>query len=119
MAKMTKNFDSDEFLCPCCREEHMDRDFIGRLQRAREHAGIPFTINSGWRCKNWNARVGGTAGSSHVKGLAADIRAPAGRPRFLILDALREAGFKRFGIARDFIHVDADDAKTQQVIWMY
>lgn len=45
------------------------------LQPLRDAWGLPLHINSGYRCPALNKAVGGTAGSQHVKGEAADIKA--------------------------------------------
>lgn len=51
------------------------------LDPAREILGVPVLVNSGIRCPALNAAVGGSATSSHLDGLAADIIAPgAGSP---------------------------------------
>lgn len=119
MARITKNFDEDEFKCPCCGEEHMDRAFVQTLQVARDEASIPFHINSGWRCEKHNRAVGGITGSSHSKGLAADIKIRSKRERWIIVGALKFAGLNRFGLGKGFIHVDADSDKTPRLIWIY
>ena len=100
-------------------ELNMDEEFLQRLDEAREYAGIPFIINSAWRSKEDNKRVGGKPNSSHLKGLAVDIKATSSRQRGLILDALRSVGFSRIGIAKTFIHVDLDFDKDQDVTWLY
>ncbi len=100
-------------------ELNMDEEFLQRLDEAREYAGIPFIINSAWRSKEDNERVGGKPNSSHLKGLAVDIKATNSRQRGLILDALRSVGFSRIGIAKTFIHVDLDFDKDQDVTWLY
>ena len=100
-------------------ELNMDEHFLQRLDEAREYAGIPFIINSAWRSKEDNKRVGGKPNSSHLKGLAVDIKATSSRQRGLILDALRSVGFSRIGIAKTFIHVDLDFDKDQDVTWLY
>ena len=46
------------------------------LQPLRDAWGEPLHINSGYRCPKLNAAVGGAATSQHVKGEAADIKAP-------------------------------------------
>lgn len=46
------------------------------LQPLRDAWGEPLHINSGYRCPRLNAAVGGAATSQHVKGEAADIKAP-------------------------------------------
>ena len=99
--------------------QEMDSTFIYLLDSARTIAGVPFTINSGYRTKHRNRIVGGVAGSSHTKGLAADIKVKSGRDRKIILEALQEVGFNRFGIGSTFIHVDLDSTKPADVIWVY
>jgi len=101
------------------KEENMDVDFLAKLDEAREYANIPFIINSAYRSPEDNAAVGGKPNSSHIKGLAVDIRARDSRTRFLIVDALLAVGFTRIGIADRFIHVDSDVDKSQNVIWTY
>jgi len=117
--QLTRNFTDGEFKCPCCDKEKMSRDFIAKLQTARQAADIPFHINSGWRCQNRNKKVGGAENSSHLTGHAADIRATDSQKRFAIVNALRKAGFERIGVAKTFIHVDDDAGKTQRVMWLY
>ena len=78
-----------------------------------------FKINSGYRTQKHNALVGGRVGSSHLKGLAADIGYNGSRDRYLILNALMEVGITRFGIAKSFIHCDLDNSKDSNVIWLY
>tara|TARA_R100000781_G_scaffold55479_1_gene36108 strand:- start:78 stop:437 length:360 start_codon:yes stop_codon:yes gene_type:complete len=97
----------------------MNYAFIEKLDYARGNAGIPFKINSGYRTQEHNALVGGRVGSSHLKGLAADIGYEGSRDRYLILNALMEVGITRFGIAKGFIHCDVDNSKDSNVIWLY
>lgn len=98
---------------------NMDKYFLSKLDEAREMAGIPFHINSAYRTKEHNAKIGGSPNSSHLKGLAVDISATDSRTRYTILDALLSVGFNRIGIADTFIHVDLDKDKSQNVIWTY
>jgi len=120
--RLTKNFNRDEFVCPCCRafvDSLAFRAFVARLQYAREQAGIPFVITSGYRCAEHNKAVGGKGDSSHLKGLAADIRAQTSLERFKIIDGLIRAGLTRIGIAKTFIHVDISTDKPQRRMWVY
>ena len=117
--QLTRNFTDDEFKCPCCGKEEMSGEFVIWLQFAREIADVPFRINSGWRCQKRNRAVGGVENSSHLTGHAADIQAADSQKRFVIVCALREAGFQRIGLAKTFIHVDDDTDKPQHVIWLY
>ena len=43
------------------------------LQPLRDTIGAPVYINSGYRSKRLNAKVGGVKNSYHLRGLAADI----------------------------------------------
>jgi uncharacterized protein YcbK (DUF882 family) len=112
-----EEFDSPDL--PNSGKMFMDRDFVYRLDNARELAGVPFRINSGYRTKNRNIRVGGSPNSSHLSGLAADIAIRTSTERFLIVNALLECGFTRIGIADTFVHVDSSSDKVQNVIWTY
>lgn len=98
---------------------NMNKDFLERLDRARELANTVFNINSGYRTLSHNKVVGGKMNSSHLKGLAVDIEATDSRSRAKILSALVTVGFHRIGIAKSFIHVDADDTKDPMVVWLY
>jgi zinc D-Ala-D-Ala carboxypeptidase len=97
----------------------MDSKFLEKLDYARHNAGIPFKINSGYRTKEHNLKVGGRIGSSHLKGLAADIAYNGSRERYIILNALISVGINRLGIGKSFIHCDIDNSKDQDVIWLY
>lgn len=112
-------FKFEEFECPCCGQVDMDQLFLDTLTYARIIANTPFVINSGYRCPLHNAEVGGSETSSHLKGLAADIKVNNSRQRFLIINGLIEAGFTRIGIGDTFVHVDGDLVKSPCVIWTY
>ena len=43
------------------------------LQPLRDYMGSAITVNSGYRCKELNALVGGVQTSHHLQGYAADI----------------------------------------------
>ena len=100
-------------------EYNMNEDFLAKLDKAREFANIPFIINSAYRSPEQNARVGGKPNSSHLRGLAVDIRANDSSTRYIVLNALINVGFNRIGVASSFIHVDDDKEKSNNVIWTY
>jgi|TARA_R110002012_G_C11419448_1_gene588042 zinc D-Ala-D-Ala carboxypeptidase len=116
-----KHFKLSEFDSPdeVGSGKKMDKEFLEKLDYARHNAGIPFKINSGYRTEVRNTLVGGRFGSSHKKGLAADIGYTGSRQRYLILSALMDVGINRFGIAKTYIHCDVDKEKDQDVIWLY
>ena len=98
---------------------NMNSDFLTMLERARELAGVPFIVNSGYRTKKHNEFVGGSEKSSHIKGRAVDIKCTTSRERHIIIQALLSVGFNRIGIAKSFIHVDNDNEKYPNCIWVY
>jgi len=112
-------FTLSEFKCPCCGQVIIKRELLNLLDKARDIAGIPFKINSGYRCEKHNKEVGGKPNSSHLQGYAADISATTSRHRYLIVNALLKAGASRIGIAENFVHVDCDISKPKNVIWLY
>lgn len=114
-----KYFEIDDFKCPCCNKNEMDKTFLERLDKARGFAATPFVISSGYRCKFHNKAVGGSSSSSHMKGLAVDIVAKASAQRYKILTGLIEAGFNRLGMGENFVHADYDEAKSPHVVWVY
>lgn len=97
----------------------MQVEFMEQLYEARKISKVPFIINSGYRTKERNKRVGGVASSSHLKGKACDISCRDSRTRYELITALQTMGFRRFGIGSNFIHVDNEDMKSQNVIWYY
>ena len=108
--------------CKCgCGSLNMDKQFLSKLDLARDLSGIPYVINSGYRCAAYNAQVGGKPNSAHLSGEAADIKADSSRKRFKITKGLIDAGFNRLGKSFDdgFIHVDSDASKDPEVEWGY
>jgi len=116
-----KHFSINEFDSPDLPNSglNMDSDFLQMLDMAREIANIPFKINSGYRTKEHNKKVGGKSDSSHLVGKAVDIAYSNSRDRWIIITALQEAGFNRLGIAKTFVHTDSDQTKSRNVIWTY
>lgn len=118
---MSKYFKASEFIrcTPSCSIEQMDEGFLTLMDRVRELAGIPLVINSAYRSKSWELAHGRTGTSAHCKGKALDIRCNTSANRFKIIAAAINAGIKRIGIGKTFIHLDADSTLPQRVIWDY
>ena len=53
--------------------------------------------------------------SAHTRGYAVDIRCVDSHSRFVMLQALLEAGFRRVELAPTWIHVDNDPDKPRDV----
>ena len=96
----------------------MNLAFVEHLDNARDRAGFPFRIISGYRTSEYNKKVGGVADSAHTKGLAADIAVPEGKMPAMI-KALLDTGFTRIGVGSNIVHVDGDKSKPQNVAWKY
>tara|TARA_R110002020_G_scaffold49786_2_gene141406 strand:- start:4802 stop:5185 length:384 start_codon:yes stop_codon:yes gene_type:complete len=122
-----KHFSYKEFDCKSGKGkgiDNMDHYFICLLDDAREIAGIPFRITSGYRTPEHNTAMleqgyKTSKTSSHLKGLAADIYANDPIIRYKILTALLSVGISRIGIANNFIHCDIDKEKPQNLVWSY
>lgn len=121
-----KYFSLEEFDSPDSEGsgEMMDEGFLQMLDVGRDIAGFPFIITSGFRTIEYNRMLidkgyRASKKSSHLLGLAADIHCDDARRRFLLIEALLDAGFTRIGIAGTFVHVDADTEKPQNLIWTY
>ena len=114
-------FTLDEFDSPdeVGSGSNMQPSTLEMLDNARDIAGIPFKINSGFRTKSHNAYVGGKENSSHLYGYAIDISVTSSAQRATVLNALIKAGFRRIGIAKTFLHADNDPEKSQDVFWVY
>src|SRR5690606_12766301 len=88
--KLTKNFNLSELVKSSTADrlaiDNWPTDFItiqnlynvavNILQPVREHYGIPFSPNSGYRSPALNRAVGGSTNSQHMKGEAVDFELP-------------------------------------------
>ena len=129
-----RHFSPVEFRCKCgcgAGMEKMDADLLQMLDEARDLAGIPFyskdrdeswplivaggPLSPAYRCPKHNKAVGGVPTSAHTRGYAVDIRCVDSHSRFVILQALLEAGFRRIELAPTWIHVDNDPDKPRDV----
>lgn len=116
--KIGEYFDDYEFSCKCERHEvdenghnvldHIiDKRLVDLLDAIRERLGVPVTINSGYRCPEHNAEVGGVPNSYHTQGVAADITYDGIDVDYLAQIA-EECGADGIGkyYKQDFVHVD-------------
>ena len=76
MGDLSRNFSRYEFACKCgCGFDFVDAELIKVLEQVRFHFDkSPITITSGCRCETHNQKVGGSAYSKHIKGIAADFK---------------------------------------------
>ena len=74
MGDLSANFSRDEMTCACgCGKMVANPRLIDALQELRDQVKVPIIITSGYRCTNFNRRVGGVSNSYHISGQAADI----------------------------------------------
>lgn len=105
--KISPHFHRTEFACNCsCGFDTVDVDTLAILEAVRTHFGKPVIINSGCRCPDYNAKVGGAPNSQHTLGRAADIRVQGVEPSD-VYDWLA-ANFPTASLGRyaTFTHVD-------------
>jgi uncharacterized protein YcbK (DUF882 family) len=123
--QLSKNFNSSEFQCPCnkCVDQFISQELVDKLQKVRDLYAKSIKVNSGYRCPEHNAAVGGKIGSAHMSGLAGDIS-----PTLMTIDELDELyelcynNFDNIGDGRikKFTHVDVrEPKKTGKRHWIY
>ena len=117
-AKLSTNFKASEFRCKCsnpeCSSTLIDPVLVDILQNIRDHFGVSVNITSGHRCSKHNKAVGGSSGSHHLKGMAADITVTGVEP----VEVARYAesiGVKRIGLYDMeygyFVHIGSGTTK--------
>ena len=113
-----KYFNRDEFDSPdeIGSGKNMDSAFLHQLDKARDIAGIPFKINSGYRTPDYNKKIGGAAKSQHLTASAADIRmnVTPGKVQEGIKELMEEGKIKKggLGIYANFTHYDIGKHRT-------
>lgn len=116
-----RHFKPHEFACKCGRcgkgIDQMNPRLLSMLDEVRERAGIPLVIASAMRCPVRNKAEKGVDGSSHLTGLAVDIRCGTSQNRFRIIKAALDVGFTRIEAAPTWVHLDVDESKPQSVIF--
>ena len=121
---VTKNFSRSEFACQCgCGADQVTDELAIKLQLLRDLLGKPIKITSGVRCLGHNIDIGGSKNSSHIpkddgKGRAVDIACDNSPFRKNVICCATEY-FNRIGIHKKFIHLDTDEYKSPDVIWVY
>ena len=108
--------------------KHMRLCTVLKLEQAREIYGKPITIRHGFRTAKAAERIrrnypGAVKNSAHESGYAVDLAPTAGfrtlEDWLVFLEALWDAGFRRFGIMANTIHVDDDPKRVSPAIWQY
>lgn len=124
MAKLTENFHSEEFACPCCGKSEMNIHTVERLQRIRDIYGKPIRIvqGGGFRCRHYHE--GGPL-SAHLTGEAVDLDIPQA-DLYMATGLAFMAGFSGIGVknrqGRWQLHIDDAEQKEGRPrpwIWSY
>jgi uncharacterized protein YcbK (DUF882 family) len=116
-----KYFKIEEFHCKCSFTDctklpdgGMDRKLLKSCDKLREQFGFPITVTSGYRCPDWNDKVGGvpktdkSMGSQHMYGTAADLRPSAYSDKRLQLLYSKAVKLNPKGLGEysTFVHID-------------
>lgn len=116
--KLSANFTVREFACKDGSDKVLiDTVLVDVLQKIRDHFGKAVIINSAYRSPEHNKRVGGSAGSYHVKGMAADIQiagVSAVELAYFAQSITNGVGVYYYGNT-NFIHVDT---RTNRTFWL-
>ncbi len=113
-----KEFDSPDL--PGSGKMYMSQELLNILDLVREKFGKPIVINSGYRSQEHNDSLGKSSpNSSHIKGLAVDIKCNNSRDRYDLINLFVTHNITRFGVSSSFLHIDIDTSKAQNVIWTY
>lgn len=112
-----KYFDFSEFACKETGENHINPNFVARLDMLREKCGFPFTITSGYRSPEHSKEAVKEKPGRHSKGDAADIHVADGIQRRKLVHEALKMGFGGIGVANTFVHVDGREATP--VMWTY
>jgi zinc D-Ala-D-Ala carboxypeptidase len=104
--RIAKNFLLFEFQCSCCKRVILDFRLVDLLEALRRRIGDkPVIVNSGYRCEEYNNKVGGVPGSYHLLGMAADVKVPGISPEEVLKHA-SDVGFLGLGLYETFCHLD-------------
>lgn len=79
-----------------------------QADKVRDILGRPVSVNSGYRCKAYNRRIGGATLSQHCKGTALDLNIGFSGPwAMAIFNAAKKVGgIGGVGIYDTFCHID-------------
>lgn len=109
---VSKNFKVKEFRCRDGSDKILiDVDFVkDKLQKIRDHFGVPVTINSAYRTPVYNTKVKGAKASYHLQGRAFDIVVEGHTPQEVARYA-QTLGIHGIIQYNGFVHVDSRGTK--------
>jgi uncharacterized protein YcbK (DUF882 family) len=109
---IAKHFRLSEFACPCCKRVMLHPMLLKKLVEFRAIIKKPVYITSGYRCSEYNQKVGGIKSSYHLLGLAADIQVK-GESALDLLEIAEMIDFSGIGFyeKKNFLHLDVRPTK--------
>ena len=119
---MRNYFPPSETECRCGCGSDITDSHRALLNGIRGDVGEPLHINSGCRCDEYDAEIGGKG--VHPTGNASDIRC-SGKLAHKVLESAMRRGVKGIGISQKgphqyrFIHIDTTDGATRPWVWSY
>jgi len=122
MKYKSKYFSKDKMRwCPCGCGMDVEEFVLRKFDLVRDYVGFPIHINSGARCDEYNAKIGGVKNSAHTRGTAMDVRFDNEFQKDKILWALGKVGCVRIGVnyEKKFIHGDFDLKLPSPAFWIY
>ena len=118
-----EHFKPKEFSCKCGKclvsDLVISFDLVLRLDALRKLFNGVIRINSGYRCDEHPETLKNPM-SSHNLGEAVDIAAKTSALRFRLLQLIfNNHLFTRIGMGKDYLHLDIDEDKPQDLVWDY
>lgn len=125
-------FTDEELNCNCGCGLLPPQDFVNKLYAIRIICGFPLLVSSCARCKKYNPKEGGKEGSAHLPewdrrgffkgrggcGIDITIHRKEIQKRQKLIEVAKQFGFKGFGFAETFVHLD-DMNRPQLTEWWY
>lgn len=110
-----ENFKRKEFACKCgCGFSTVDYMLAKVLDDLRNHFDKPVIVTSGCRCETHNKTVGGATQSTHLFGIAGDIKVKGIAPKevYKYLDKKYPDTFG-IGLYISWVHIDVRFKKAR------
>lgn len=116
-------FNDAELSCNCCGENNFSDITLAKFNALREDAGFPMAMTSGYRCQEYNTKIGAT--QTHATGQAGDI-ACTHKQAYRLIELAPKHGFTGIGVKQKgsgrFIHLDdlaEIPGRPRPHIWSY
>ena len=104
---MTNYFTESELSCNCCGENSFSPITQSRFNSLREEAGFAMNMTSGYRCQEYNVKIGAT--QTHATGQAGDISCTH-KQAYRLIELAPKHGFTGIGVKQKgsgrFVHLD-------------